>query len=99
MPGFLRGAPFKVWAGAPAASRMPKTRPNTTAAGASVEDLPAATRAFEDTEPEADRYRAEALNARVQTVADAAAEEMSTELMDAAMADLRTIPHPTTAQK
>ena len=68
-------------------------------AGATLEDLSAATRAVEDTETEADRYRAEALNARVQTVADAAAEEMSTELMDAAMADLRTIPHPTTEQK
>jgi hypothetical protein len=35
----------------------------------------------------------------VRAVADAAAAEMSTEFMDAAMADLRTIPHPTTEQK
>jgi hypothetical protein len=58
-----------------------------------------ATRAVEDTETEADRYRAEALKARVQAVADAAAAEMSTEFMNAAMADLRIIPHPTSEQK
>ena len=32
-------------------------------------------------------------------VAAAAAAEMSSEFMDEAMADLRTIPHPTTEQK
>ena len=69
------------------------------AAGATLADLSAATRAVEDTETEADRYRAEALKTRVQAVADAAAAEISTELMDTAMAELRTIPHPTTEQK
>jgi hypothetical protein len=69
------------------------------AAGSTLEDLYAATRAVGDAETEADRDRAEALKVRVENVAKAAAEEMSTELMDAAMADLRGITHPPTEQK
>jgi hypothetical protein len=69
------------------------------AAGASLEDLSAASRAVENTETEAYRYLNNALKTRVQAAAEAAAAEMSPEPMDAAMADLRTIPHPSTEQK
>ena len=56
-------------------------------------------RAVAEVETAAYRDRAEALTVGVQTVAAAAAAEMSSEFMDEAMADLRTIPHPTTEQK
>jgi hypothetical protein len=69
------------------------------AAGATLEDLSAASRAVEDTETEAYRYLNEALKTRVQAAAEVAAAEMSAEPMDAAMANLRTIPHPSTEQK
>ena len=69
------------------------------AAGGTLEDLAAAIRAVAEVETAAYRERAEALTIRVQTVAATAAAEMSSEFMDEAMADLRTIPHPTTEQK
>ena len=70
------------------------------AAGVTLEDLSAATRAVEDAETDADRYRAEALATRVQAVTQAASAEMSAEPMETVLAtDLGAIPHPSTEQK
>lgn len=69
------------------------------AAAATLEDLAAASRAIQDAETEAYRYLEDALKTRVQAVAEAAAAEMSTDPMDAVMAQLGEISHPGTEQK
>ena len=69
------------------------------AAAATLEDLAAASRAIQDTETEAYRCLEDVLKTRVQAVAEAAAAEMSTDPMDAVMAQLGAISHPSTEQK
>jgi hypothetical protein len=69
------------------------------AAGNRLEDFAAAVHAVSQTETETIRDQSIVLKSHVQAVADAASQQMSTAPMDAVMAELSAIPHPSVEQR
>jgi hypothetical protein len=69
------------------------------AAGNTLADLATASRTVGEIETDAERDQAAALEARVKTAAEASGDEMSTTPMDAVMAQLGAVPHPSVEQK